>query len=93
MLTTFDTSLRAFFDALLRFQAFFHLPLPTGLGTQIVFLRGKWPSQYSIIERTSDLSQAMMTSSTEDNSRINGANRRACAGWSITQPVAMHHRK
>ncbi len=77
MLITLETPLRALPEILVRFQAFRQRPLPTGRGTHTVLLLGMNPSQFSIMALTSNLSQAMMTSSVEDNSRIMGANRRA----------------
>lgn len=91
--TTLFTDFRAFFEILLRLQALRNLPLPTGLGTQTVLLRGRWPSPCSSISLTSWRSHAIMTSFGLDNSRIIGASSLAWAGWSITQPVDINRRQ
>ena len=80
MVITFSTPFNALREIRVRLQAFLQRPFPTGRGTQTVLLRGMLPSQFSIIALTSGLSHAMTTSSGEDNSLINGASRRACAG-------------
>ena len=78
--TTLDTFFSAFFEILLRIHALRHLPFPIGLGTHTVFLLGKYPSQFSIIDLTSGLSHAIIKSSGDDISLITGANSLACAG-------------
>ncbi len=89
ILTTRFECFSANFEILYRLNAFLYRFFPTGLGTQTVFLRGRYPSDFSIIDRTSILSHAIITSSGVDISRIRGANSLAWAGWSITQPIAI----
>ena len=50
MLITLSIPFRALIEIRKRRYALRHLPLPTGLGTQMVCLRGKCPSQFSNIE-------------------------------------------